>query len=461
MAMTTDADIGRDLALAWANSFLCIEDGWVSHDKGLWKPVPREVMLAHVSDWIQENVQSFDPREVHQLRSTKKAQAVLLQLAGRLQASLSSFDADPFLFKTTDAVVDLRTGQERPPKPTDRFMRQAGVRYFPGASRERLCKMLEAVPADAREWLQIQLGVALFGKQSPTPRVVIFKGAGRNGKTTLMNAVYAALGTYAGRLDPEAISGGGRTNPEYHLAMLKGIRYLVAEELEDKMLNEAVIKRITDSGSAKGRNPGGRPFDFVLTHDLYISTNASLRIRSHNLGTTRRFVEVPFPYTFAADPVSTNERALDTAVKEWFDTPREEILAWLIEGAARAHAQPELLDSAHLPPSVRTATEDWSSSQNIAAEFVSLRLETDESGYITNTELLSEYNSFRSRHGHGPVSTPTMLDELRNTVLSGMIPATVREQPTRGTRDRRDRAILGLRLKSESDNTEEASRGLF
>lgn len=461
MAMTTDADIARDLAQAWANTFRNTEEGWVHQENGLWMTVAREVVLAKTSDWIQENVTSPNPREIHQLRSTKKAQAVLQQLAGRLQSSVNEFDSDPFLLKTQDSVVDLRNGHVGAPRPSDRFMRQTAVPYTPEVPKEKLEQLLVAVPSDAHDWLQVQLGIALFGRQSPTPRVVIFKGSGRNGKTTLMNAIYTALGSYAGRLDPEAISGGGRTNPEYHLATLKGIRYLVAEELEDKMLNEAVIKRITDSGSARGRHPGGRPFDFELTHDLYLSTNASLRIRSHNLGTTRRFVELPFPHTFVADPVGPKERALDPSIKEWFDSPREEILAWLIEGAVRGYRNPKLLDSARLPASVSTATDEWSASQNVAAEFVALRLTVDADSYITNTDLLAEYNAFRGKHGHGAVSTPTMLDELRNTMIGAMIPSSVRSQPTRGTRERRDRAILGLRLKIESDTAEDASKGFF
>ncbi|MEV7607900.1 phage/plasmid primase, P4 family [Microbacterium sp. NPDC089320] len=453
---TTDADIARTLAQAWADEYANTESGWLRQENGIWRPLPREALLAAVSDWICSNVQSPDPREIHMLRSAKKAQAVLSLLSGKLAVPLATFDAEGDLLNCPNGVVDLRTGAVRPHQPGDRFTKQTAVNFDPDVDRTKWERALEAVPEDSREWAQLEFGVSLFGRQSPHPRITILKGGGANAKTTIAYAVRAAVGDYGMRLDPEAISAGARTNPEYHMASLKGVRFLLAEELEDRMLNEAVVKRITDSVEAKGRFPSGRPFDFKLSHDLFISTNASLRIRTHNRGTTRRFAELPFPYTFTAEPVEAHERKKDPAIKAWFEQPRPEVLAWLVEGAVRAYKQPHLLDQSKFPPSVRRSTADWLGSQHLAQEFVTLRLVRDPAGFVHNSELLAEYNRFRQEQGHQVgVTTPTMLDELRETVIADLIPSSVREQPMKGSGRNKGRAVLGLRLIGVNETVED------
>lgn len=451
MATTTDADIARGLALAWADEYANTESGWLHQEGGVWRSATREAVLAAVSDWIYGNVQSADPREIHTLRSTKKAQAVLSLLSGRLAVSIAAFDAEWYLLNTPEEVVDLRDGKSRPHLPSDRFTKRTAVAYKPGADRSKWDRALEAVPEDAREWSQLQFGVAMFGRQSPEARVTILNGGGQNAKTTIAYGVRLAVGDYGMRLDPEAISSNSRTNPEYHVADLRGARFVLAEELEDKMLNEAVLKRLTDSGEARGRYPGGRPFSFPLSHDLFISTNSSLRIRNVNRGTVRRFAEVPFPYTFKDQPVEAHERKRDPSIKAWFETAREEVLAWLIDGAVKAHAQYELLSEARLPQSVKANTHQWVDSQNTAQEFVTLRLTRDDSAYIGNRELLEAYNSFRRQQGHHlDVTVATMLAELRETVIADLVPKGA--QPTRGSRDGgRDRVVMGLRLRTAND----------
>jgi putative DNA primase/helicase len=452
---TTDADIARALAQAWADEYANTESGWLRQENGIWRPLPREALLAAVSDWICSNVQSPDPREIHMLRSAKKAQAVLSLLSGRLAVPIATFDADPFMLNCPNGVVDLRTGKLRPHRPADRFTRCAGVEYRPEVDRSKWNRALEAVPEDTRGWLQLSFGVALFGKQSDNARVVILNGGGQNAKTTIAYGVRKAMGTYGMRLDPEAISSSARTNPEYHMADLKGARFLLAEELEDKMLNESVLKRITDSGEAKGRHPAGRPFSFALTHDLFISTNSSLRLRNVNRGTVRRFAEVPFPFTFKDQPVAENERKRDPSIKSWFETAREEVLAWLVEGAVKAHKKPQLLDESHLPASVKVNTDQWVNSQNIAQEFVTLRLTRDEGHYIGNRELLFAYNEFRQQQGHRmDVTVTTMLGDLRETVIADLVPKG--PQPMRGSRSGgRDRVVLGLRLRQANERVDE------
>ena len=458
MATTTDADIARNLASAWADEYANTESGWLRHEGGVWRPVTREGVLAAVSDWIYSNVQSADPREIHSLRSTKKAQAVLSLLSGRLAVPIAEFDAKWYLLNTPEEVVDLRTGKARHHEPGDRFTKQTAVVFNPGANREKWDRALEAVPEDAREWLQLQLGVSLFGRQSPEARVTILNGGGQNAKTTIAYGVRLAVGDYGMRLDPEAISSGARTNPEYHMADLRGARFVLAEELEDKMLNEAVFKRITDSGEAKGRYPGGRPFSFPLSHDLFISTNSALRLRNLNRGTVRRFAEVPFPYTFVDEPVAPHERKRDPSIKAWFETPREEVLLWLVEGAAKAYEKPYLLDEAHLPKSIKANTDQWINAQNTAQEWVQSALTRDPGAFMLTSELLALYNEFREGLGHGRVSAPTMLSELRETVIADLVPRGPQAIGT--SRGHRGRGLRGVRARQANDRTEGRIEGL-
>ena len=61
------------------------------------------------------------------------------------------------------------------------------------ARRTGLDKALTAVPADeVRDWLQVRFGQGLTGYPPPDDVLVLLKGAGENGKSTVIDGVRGA-----------------------------------------------------------------------------------------------------------------------------------------------------------------------------------------------------------------------------------------------------------------------------
>ena len=116
-------------------------------------------------------------------------------------------DADPFLINCPNGVLDLRTGELMKHDPALLLTKMTAAAYRPNVAGLEFSKFLARVQPeeDMRAFLARLLGHALEGRviEHVLP---IFHGDGGNGKSTLVNAVMAALGDYAGPADPDLLT---------------------------------------------------------------------------------------------------------------------------------------------------------------------------------------------------------------------------------------------------------------
>ena len=103
---------------------------------------------------------------------------------------------------------------------------------------------MTALSADAKGWLQIRLGQGLTGHPVPDDRLVVLKGSGANGKTTIVDAVREALGTdYAVTLPDRVLLARSGDHPT-ELMVLRGARVALMEEFPE--LGHLNVKRLKD-----------------------------------------------------------------------------------------------------------------------------------------------------------------------------------------------------------------------
>src|SRR5262249_54295744 len=144
------------------------------------------------------------------------------------------WDAYSWLLQDVSKTIDLRTGADRDPDPTDYITQRTSCAAAPhGTPHPLWTTFLDRVVPDpeVQKFLQRYLGYACTGDTSEHKFVLAY-GTGANGKSTFVNTITAIFGDYA------TISDTGTfitTSSERHptdLAKLRGARLVVAQETQ-------------------------------------------------------------------------------------------------------------------------------------------------------------------------------------------------------------------------------------
>jgi phage/plasmid-associated DNA primase len=140
------------------------------------------------------------------------------------------------------------------------------VDYMPGAAHEDWQQALTALPDDAADWLQLRWGQGLTGHPAPDDVLVVLKGSGENGKTTLVDSIREAVGPdYAVALPDRVLLARSGDHPT-ELMTLRGARLAFMEEFPE--LGHLNVNRLKDlhgtgrlvrASSARTRCPGRSP----------------------------------------------------------------------------------------------------------------------------------------------------------------------------------------------------------
>jgi len=195
-------------------------------------------------------------------------------------------------------TIDLRTGEQYAPRPTDYMTRLAPV--APGGD----CPLWRAFLARATDgdgelqaYLQRMCGYWLTGHVHDHALFFLY-GTGANGKTVFIETVQGYSGDYALTAPIETfLAPKGERHPT-ELAMLRGARLVVAHETEaGRHWNESRIKALTGGDTIAARFMRQDFFTYKPTFKLCIVGNHKPALRTVNEAIRRRFHLVPFAVT--------------------------------------------------------------------------------------------------------------------------------------------------------------------
>jgi len=312
-----------------------------------------------------------------------------------LAVDSEKLDSDPWALNCLNGTVDLRTGELREHRAEDYLTKLAPVNFRP-----ELLKLMRngTVPAEGqagRLWrrtlAQIMLEVDGWG-EAGGPMTEFFQrwagycatgsvreqafcvlhGDGRNGKSTLMEALAAALGDYASSAAPGLLSAskGGDRHPT-EIADLRGRRMVTAHETgEGCVLREDFVKQATGGDVMKARVMRGDFFEFRPTHKLQLLTNHKPAIRGQDQGIWRRVMLVPFMARFGdAEAVRAGdahwERDVGLMARLLERRELEAVLAWIVAGAMEWAA-----NGLRPPEMVLAASRAYRSEQDRIGQFL-------------------------------------------------------------------------------------------
>ncbi|WP_434080381.1 DNA primase family protein [Sanguibacter sp. Z1732] len=355
-------------------------------------------------------------------------------------------DAHPYELNTPTGVINLRTGELRPPDPAALHTRSTIIApdfNQPTPMWDRFLADTFAGDPDMTTFIARAVGMSLIGQVRDQVFFFAF-GSGANGKSTLMAVLQHIIGTgasgYAGTAPAEMLLATRNRGHPTELARLSGQRLVVTSELDDgQRFDEARIKELTGKDHITARFMRQDFFDFSPTHTLWLLANHQPQVRVGGMAFWRRVRMLPFVHT-----VPEHARIPDLE-EQLIKNEGPGILAWAIRGAA------DYLDrgALHEPPAVLAATEDYEAGQNTVGRFVEDMCDVGDPNHqhmhIRSSQLRAAYESWCTEEGVEPVAPRSFTLALKS------------QFGVETTRTNAARYLDGIRLKDFEEASPEAS----
>ena len=333
------------------------------------------------------------------------------------------------------------------------------------------------------------MGQGLTGHPVPDDRLVVLKGSGSNGKTTILDGVREALGPdYAVALPDRVLLARTGDHPT-ELMMLRGARLAFMEEFPE--LGHLNVKRLKDlfgTGEMTARYIARDSVTWKPTHTIFVTTNYLPRVDESDDGTWRRLVLLDFPYRYRRVDEEAKQTELDREgdpnlrdrLRRGEDGQHEAVLAWLIAGAVKWYRNKQVMPPD--PVSVRDATQAWRRTSDLLLRYMDACLVFDDQSHVMATELFEDFTQWLKESGHHPWSDQSLSSRLgqHDQVTSHGVRKKPGVRSSRPGLSRRERtgtdlvnvrttglnppkqyvAWLGLRFRTPSDEPDEFCPGV-
>lgn len=275
---------------------------------------------GHFQGWLRES----------EGRARLVAAENLLRGNHSILTDMGTFDSQPYLLNFLNGTLDVRDGMLRQHDPSDRIARVLAYNYDPGGQSDLFEGFISTITggdAELADFLQLAFGYTICGL--PSEEVLFFLyGTGANGKTTLVEAVKAAMGCYAQKAPPTLLRKSRSDGASPDRARLQGTRMAICSELDESTpLGESEIKDIVSRDTIAARALYKDFFEFHATHVLWIMGNHRPRVSGTDDGIWRRIMLVPFTVTI---PEHERDRSLLEQLK---CSHIPAIMNWMVEGA--------------------------------------------------------------------------------------------------------------------------------
>ena len=237
-------------------------------------------------------------------------------------------------------------------------------------------------------YVQRIVGLAAIGEVYQEAMVIAY-GDGSNGKGTFWNTIAAVLGSYAGLISADALTVGCKRNVKPELAEVKGMRLLIASELEEgQRLSTSIVKQLCSTDLIEGEKKYKDPFKFRPTHTLVLYTNHLPKVGATDSGIWRRLIVIPFHARI------TGNGDIKNYSKYLVVHAAPAIMKWIIDGAEKAIRDHYRLKA---PGCVEAAIAKYKADNDWMSHFLEECCEAGESFREKSGELFAAYRAFCAR----------------------------------------------------------------
>ncbi len=310
---------------------------WLSYEGGVWRDDSRMRVFDLARNIAREKAAAAEKEWIRSRVASARTVAAIVRLASadpKHARVPEDFDGGLFELNTPGGIVyDLRTGAPRPAKAGDGHTKQTAV--APGGEAPLWDSCLDVWTdgdGELKAFKQRLFGYCLTG--STREHVLpFFLGGGGNGKGVELNTVMAVMGDYAGGASTDTFTAAQGDRHPADLAMLRGRRLVVAQEVEQgRRWDEARLKSLTGGDPVTARFMRGDFFTFTPTFKVVVAANHKPGLRSVDEAIRRRLLLIPFTVTIP--PEKRDPRLPERLKAEW-----PGILAWMIRGCLAWQAE--------------------------------------------------------------------------------------------------------------------------
>ncbi len=330
-----------------------------------------------------------------------------------------AFDADPYLFHAQNGYMNLRNYEVYLLHDQQKFFtRTAGASLNPRSSGNhpksepdcprwvQFVKECCNYDEELYHYLNRAAGYSILTGDIREQKVFCLSGEGRNGKSLFINTLAAVAGDYAAKIESSVLSvnrfGDKDSDMSKELYRIRGCRFVYSNEFgRNSILNETLVKTITDGGNITCRTLFKESIEYKPTYTLWFSTNHMPNLQAMDEGIRRRIVVVPFRNHLSEDEI---DRDLAAKLLEEADA----ILYWLIQGYYRYTVQ-----GLKPPAAVQQTTADYFAGQDLFQMFVDEYYVTDPDGKVYAKTLYQNYQHWCAENGEKPVSNAIFGKEMR------------------------------------------------
>ncbi|MER8421665.1 phage/plasmid primase, P4 family [Mesorhizobium sp. M1329] len=348
-----------------------------------------------------KTIQGQALKAVKTLQAQKNNTASLIgQVESLLKADVST-DEDKLRFKSTPPMVvnckngELWLGPDGTPElrahsPSSFLRNCLDVEYLPGATCPLFDKALSEIfgkssnPAAMAAFWHEFAGYVIQPER-PIPIIVICRGAGRNGKTTLVDTLIRLLGQEL----VAAMRVQDLNQNQFSTSNLLGKLLFVDDDVKvGTRLPDGDLKRISEAKLISAERKFGEQFNFIVRTVPMLLCNNPPSLADLSEGMRRRLVVVPFDQTFT-------EKEIDRDLfKTIWATEMSGILNKALEGWTRIQQRGLKFRK---PADVVRATNAWILSANPVPGFIEEKCV--RSGQCSTEMLYSAFQSWSKEMG--------------------------------------------------------------
>jgi putative DNA primase/helicase len=322
-------------------------------------------------------------------------------------------DADPYALCTPVGIADLHTGLIKHPDPNKDFHSRStsvGPSMMPTPRWHRFLHDTFGDDAEGQEmigFLQLLLGYSLTGDVGGQVMPFLF-GAGKNGKSVLLDVLMKLLGDYADAAPPGFLMARPFEGHPTDLAELHGRRVIVCSEVKpDDKFDEARVKMLTGGDRIKARRMRQDFFSFEPTHKLWLLGNHRPQVGTGGFAFWRRMRLIPFAR------VVPDDRKIDNLATILVTEEGPGILNWLIDGARRYLGGEKDLTG---PERVRIATTAYAETEDHTGRFFDESCTLHPDQRAEQTRLYAAYKAWCQNEGAPTLSSRAFAQRARELV---------------------------------------------
>ncbi len=418
----THDSFARLLVSKFAGHYLyCVGRGYYHFDGKRWVSDTKELHTLNIARGLSDDINadilrlkgSIDDESYSKLKkSVSKIKSTdfmtkSIKLAASdplIRVEIGDFDRNAHLINLNNGTYDLIKGVLNPFNPLDRITHFLDVAYDANAKCPVFQKVLsDALDTDQADFLIRIIGYALVGN-AREQRFFIFHGTGKNGKSTIINAVSDVLSQLVLTIQPETLTGKLDGQIRNDLARLPGKRILLTSETKaGNIIDAPLIKQITGADTLTARFLHQEFFEFKPRCVPFIITNHLPVIDGSDFAMARRVLLIKFTRKIVTvDP--------DLEVK--LSAEKSGILNMFLAGV-KSYRKVGL----SVPLVVSVDTDSYITRSNLMEGFFQDRLILG-TGTISASSLYRTYQSWCFENGFKPMSTNTFKDAFeRHTGL--------------------------------------------